>query len=647
MGSPIVLGLNAAHDAAACLLRDGEVVVAVSEERLSRRKHQRGYPARAVDYCLRYAGLSDISAVSSIVLNQDPRDDCEPPIRRSGFTGEVIINPSHHLLHAYYARIASGFDRPAVLVVDGSGFSYGEHQRHGSPLIGAAPPYSEMEESESMYVVGSDGQLQLVRKKWGLWEAIEPFTRFPSLGHMFSAASEYIFGHFQHAGKTMGLAAYGDAAAFPEPFIEYQGDDLAIDTTWVTRLPPRSAEPAQLDPVCRNLAAKVQQELERAIVHLCDVLHRATGATDLALSGGVGLNSVANGLILERTPFARLFVTPAAGDSGVAIGAALYGHHRLTSDLPDWKTPHNYHGQPYDETAVADAVAESSRFLRAERVGDAAKAAADDLLAGRIAAWFEGGSEFGPRALGHRSIICDPRPAGMRDVLNERVKFREPFRPYAASVLAEHTREFFGASADDPFMMTVVPVRADRAGLIPNVVHADGTCRIQTVDRDYQGGDYRRLIERFHELTGLPLILNTSFNIRGEPIVETPRDAIRCFLGCDLDALYAEGMRITRIADGPGTSPGDLVPHLAEGTSLHADTGVCDGKAAQTRYCCATRTGYRLTVSPVEYSLLGLVDARRTVAGIAAAAGVSTAEAASAIVSLRQRGLLALAGSPS
>lgn len=642
MASRVVLGINAAHDAAACLLCDGDVVVAVPQERLSRRKHQPGYPAQAVDYCLRHAGLCDVDTIDTLVINQYPRDDWEPQIRRSGYSGKIIRNPSHHLLHAYYAWLASGFDHPAIMVLDGSGFSYGEHLRQDSPLLGPPPPYSEMEESESMYLAGADGRLNLVRKKWGLSEAIEPFTRFASLGHMFSAASEYIFGHFQHAGKTMGLAAFGDAAAFPDPFIDYQGDDLVIDTTWVTRLPPRSSRPAHLDPVCRDLAAKVQSELERAIVHLCTVLHRATGATELALSGGVGLNSVANGMIVERTPFDRLFVTPAAGDSGVAIGAALYGHHQLTGSLPGWKTPHNYHGQPYPDAAVVDAIAENSAFLRTERVADVAKAAAADLAAGRIVGWFEGGSEFGPRALGHRSIICDPRPAGMRDLLNERVKFREPFRPYAASVLAEHTRDYFGAQADDPFMMTVVPVRPDKASLISNVVHADGTCRIQTVDYGYKGA-YRRLIENFYELTGLPLILNTSFNIRGEPIVETPQDAIRCFLGCNLDALYAGGVRITRIDDGTGTPSGDLVPHLADGTSLHADTEVRRGMAAQTRYCCASRTGHRIELSPFDYGLLRLVDAERTIADIAVAAGADAAEAIAAIDSLRKRGVLSLA----
>ncbi|MEE1736684.1 carbamoyltransferase C-terminal domain-containing protein [Streptomyces sp. BE147] len=643
MARKIVLGINGAHDAAACIVVDGELVVAVPEERLSRVKYHEGYPFKAVDYCLRVAGLRSLGEVDSVVINRYTHNDYEPEIRRSGFDGELVINPSHHLLHAYYAWVASDFRRPAVLVLDGSGYNYGEYERRGSPLIGPPPQYSEMEEAESMYAVGEDGSLELVRKKWGLWDSMKPFMRFPSLGHMFSAASQYIFGHFQHAGKTMGLAPYGDASAFPEPFIEYDGDDLVFDTTWVTKLPPRSDLPAHLDPICRNLAAKVQEELEPAVIHLCKVIHEATGSEELALSGGVGLNSVANGLILRQTPFSKLFVTPASGDSGIAIGAALYGYHRLTGDRPRWRAYDNYHGQKYDDRDVADAVAGAADFVRAESVPRVVEAAVADLVDGKFVGWFEGASEFGPRALGHRSIICDPRPGDMRDRLNARVKFREPFRPYAASVLAEHVKEYFDVAADDPFMMTVAPLLPQQIEVIRSVCHVDDTCRIQTVDPEHQGL-YRRLIEHFHEVTGVPMVLNTSFNIRGEPIVETPQDAIRCFLSCNLDVLYLNGLRITKLTTGGSDAPATLVPHLVEDVSLAATTESVGGGASVPSYFCRTRTGQRVPVDADEYTLLHLIDAERSIAGIAAALpGRSEAEVVDAVDDLRQRGMVRLA----
>jgi len=639
----VILGVNAAHDAAACLLVDGRLRVAITEERLSRTKHFEGYPHRAVEYCLKEAGLPGLEAVDAIVINEYVREDHDLRLRNAGYKGALIVNPSHHMLHAYYAWAASGFERPSVLVIDGSGYSYGEYLRRRSPLLGEAPEFSEMEEAESMFRVDGRGELDLVYKRWGLWESTYPYLRFPSLGHMFSVASEYIFGHVQHAGKTMGLAPYGDAAAYPDPIIEYTSDGLVIDTEWITRLPPRSTEPAHLDQVCRDIAAKVQDELERAVIHLCDKLHDATGADQLCFSGGVGLNSVANGLILRQTPFTELFVTPAADDSGTAIGAALYGHRQLTGELPKWDRYDNYHGRAYSGDEVRAAVDKRGRFIEARKPEDAADAAAVDIAAGKFVGWFEAGSEFGPRALGRRSILCDPRPHDMRDRLNAIVKFREPFRPYAASVLTEHVDEYFDVADVDPFMMTVAPVHASKTEVIRSVCHVDDTCRIQTVDADHEGG-YRRLIERFHEISGIPLVLNTSYNVRGEPIVETPDDAIRCFLSCNLDILYLDGFRITKSTVGSARNPADLVPCFNDGVSVRATVENVEGAACAPSYYCQTRTGYRLPVTTEEFELLALIDARRSISALAQLwGGRSTQDALETVDGLQQRGLLCMA----
>jgi carbamoyltransferase len=643
---PTVLGINAAHDAAVCVMVRGRVVAAVAEERLTRVKHQHGLPTKAVEYCLGAAGLGGLDAVELIVLNEFPMTDFALELRNGGFGGELVVNPSHHLLHAYYAWVASGFREAAILITDGSGYGYGEYERRQSPLLGAAPPYSEMEEAESLYVAdGSD--LSVVVKRWGLWDAGRPFLRFPSLGHMYSMASQYIFGGWEHAGKTMGLAPYGDASRFPDPIVECDDDGLTVDTLWITKLPERSAEPAHLDSTCRDVAAKVQAELERGVLHLCKLLHRATGQSRLCLSGGVGLNTVTNGRILRETPFSELFVTPAAGDTGIAVGAALYGHRRLEGESPEWQHADDFHGREYSDEELEAAIDARRGLVRCERVADAADAAAADVAGGAVIGWFEGGSELGPRALGHRSTIADPRDPRMRDHLNEVVKFREPFRPYAASVLAEHAREYFDLLADDPFMLVVASVLDSQRAAIPSVCHVDGTCRVQTVPPEYRGR-YRRMIERFHARTGVPLVLNTSLNIRGEPIVETPDDALGCFLSSSLDVLYLGDRRIEKLpvseaVAGNGATPDTLIPTLNESILVAAVVRSKDGAALPARYHCRTRTGQRATIDEEEFRLLALVDGRRTIAEIAGLLSTETAgSVAEKVLGLQQRGFVAL-----
>lgn len=609
-----ILGINAGHDASACLLIDGQILVAIAEERLSRTKHQAGLPIRALEYCLHTAGIKSIDAVDCVVLNQPPALSADQDLRRQGYNGHLITNPSHHLLHAYYAWVASGFSETAIMIVDGSGYSYGEYLRRSSPMLGSPPPYSEMEEAESLYVV-RENRIELVGKRWALWEGSEKYCRFASLGHMYSMASQYIFGHWSHAGKTMGLAPYGDPTAFPEPLVELNGSEMTIHTDWPFALPPRSPAPAHLDSVCCDLAAKVQAELERAMLHLAMRLQRQTGQKRLCVSGGVGLNSVTNGRILRELPYSELFVTPAANDVGVCIGAALYGHHQLTHETPRWHYRNDYHGRRYLDADVIDAAAKRVGRLHIEQMENSAARAARDIADGLIIGWFEGGSEFGPRALGHRSILCDPRKSAMRDRLNADVKFREPFRPYAASVLAERVHEYFDMAGEDPFMLIVAPVRPEHRDSMGGVCHVDGTCRIQTVGVDHQGL-FRTLIECFMNLTGLPLVLNTSFNIRGEPIVESPSDAMECFLASNIDVLYVEGRRITKASVATAARPARLVPFLNSGLSLHSVTPSINGRAEEPEHQVRTRTGYRVQITPVDFAFLRAIDGKSTIGDI-------------------------------
>jgi len=352
---------------------------------------------------------------------------------------------------------------------------------------------------------------------------------------------------------------------------------------------------------------------------------------------------VTNGLILRRTPFKRLFVTPAAGDSGIALGAALYGHHRLVGRRPRWPRYNDYLGRDYTSDEVGAALAACRHLLlNVEEVPEPSSAAADDVADGLFVGWFEGGSEFGPRALGHRSILCDPRPPDMKDRLNAVVKFREPFRPYAASVLSERVHDYFDVVADDPFMMTVAQVRDSVADGIASVCHVDGTCRIQTVSPDQPGG-YRRLIEHFFERTGVPLVLNTSYNVRGEPIVESPDDALRCFLSCNLDVLYLNGRRVRKLDLRNMPAPATAVPHINEGITIGSTVPTVDGRAAEAGYFCRTRTGFRTPVNASAFSLLVSVDARRTIAEIAELGGLTAEEALATMRDLQWRGLISVA----
>jgi carbamoyltransferase len=366
-----------------------------------------------------------------------------------------------------------------------------------------------------------------------------------------------------------------------------------------------------------NIAAKVQAELEEAMLFLVGRLYERARCPNLCLSGGVALNSVANGRIIREGPFKRIFITPAAGDGGVAVGAALYGHYHFTGQMPCPHFRNDFLGKPYADADMLTAL-QQNPCVEFELQVDPALAAARDIAQGKIVGWFEGRSEFGPRALGHRSILCDPRDADMKDILNARVKFRESFRPYAASILDESVSEFFDLHCPSPYMLVVADVLNSKRNVIPAVCHVDGTCRIQVVDNEYDG-EYRCLVEKFGQLTGVPVVLNTSFNIRGEPIVESPQDALRCFLSTGIDVLYLGKYRVTKKSLGDPdthTTASALVPYLSEQISLISVTQEQNGGWGEERLRVRIRTGRELPVSRAEYAVLRLVNGKLSVAAI-------------------------------
>ena len=600
-GSPRVLGVYLGHDMGACLLVGGQIVSMIEEERLNRFKHGRpnlvaglwtafagkfGYfPWASVSYCLEASGLGlddlDLIMVGDDIWGAGARDTIGSvvPIKDRG---KVVFatKPAgavHHYHHALSAFFASPFEEAAVLVIDADGSTNVDGY-----------------EAESGYVFrGRRGAHDVVFKN----RYLSPGIPRDGLGWMYEQVSR-LLGFYDDAifladsGKTMGLAAYGrPRSAFDAPWIAANGFALdfsgfktwLIESTFDAQILKNQVGLARGMPsvsrMAADLAYKAQLELERAVVHLAVELRKRTGAKNLCLAGGVALNAVANGLLVRQSVFERLFVQPAANDGGQAIGLAYHGHLLLGGrcraqnnlnahssvgdDGPCEIRPiaDAYGGRYYTRSEIGTLLTRAGLpFTELPRTAVAFDAAAQ-LCASRFVAWAQAGSEFGPRALGHRSILADPRDREAKDRLNARVKFREPFRPFAPAVLMERAREVFELSVESPYMLLVAPVRESWRERVPAIVHADATARIQTVDRNSDPLFYG-LIEEFEKATGVPLVLNTSLNLNGMPIVESPLDALQCFLYTELDCLYMECFKLEQ----PPTSL--LIPALAAGAEL-------------------------------------------------------------------------------
>ncbi|MFI9010020.1 carbamoyltransferase [Actinosynnema sp. NPDC053489] len=563
----LVLGLNLSHDRSACLIRDGEIVVAVEEERLDRMKHSEGFlvhgyferltktlPMRSVTYCLDAAGVG-IDEVDLVVGNRPLHDGAvrrllrELPIRDKSKVRE-LPPPSHHLAHAYCAYATAPFDDTAILVVDG---------------IGSRLPGSDRLEKHSFFH-GRDGRVTPVAATSydadfgtvGLGLFYEFFTAKLGFVTRWGHPGFGVFGcgGYLEAGKTMGLAPYGRPRPDWGPLLEHEDDDVTVRvrtleeafTKWLAAEGEEFAA-AGTDSwrtaFARDVARKAQDELEEAMVRLARRAKELTGASRLCLTGGVALNSVANQRIVAEGLFDEVHISPPAGDAGIAIGAAAYGYHELLGGTRRGRFTTAGVGRRYSEDDVLRALDDVRDRVRVRRAGtdEVARLIADRHVVG----WFQGGSEIGPRALGHRSLLADPRHPAMRDYLNTVVKHREPFRPYAPSVLAEHAGAWFDLRGDSPYMLLVPRVRPERRDLVPAITHVDGTARVQTVEAGVNP-PFHALIRQFHALTGVPLLLNTSFNDAGEPIVETPADALRTFLRTEIDHLYLGGL----LVDKPG-----------------------------------------------------------------------------------------------
>jgi len=570
-----ILGLNTYdHDVSACLLRDGEIAFAIAKERITRVKHATGFYKEAIDYCLRAEGIT-LDDVGLVVRNCYvlPVDELEhrllyhdSPLFLSEKEREIarkdplflsrsnkIVTLSHHLAHAYSAFAACPFENGVIMVVDGVGSYSADAMENGARANGVNPLARE---SESYYRF-KGSELELLKKVW-----LEPvrsflsddFFNMPGLGAVYSRASTYVFGDWNKCGELMGLAPYGRPGKF-KPLMELKNGELHVaewtdqfDQPWILDSDKKwEASPSMHH--WEDLAWQVQDDTEKVLMARAKWLRETTGAENLCLAGGVALNCVANGKIAREAGFKNVWIQPAAGDDGIAIGCAYYGHIAIQKKPRPARVRHAYYGRDYSDDEIRDAADRSLIRLatRTQRSGDIARDTAKVLADGKIVGWFQGRSEFGPRALGNRSIIADPRTPEMKDILNARVKFRQPFRPFAPIVLAEREGEIFEGAQASPYMLLAKPVRPEWRDRIPAIVHVDGTARVQTVYRETNERLYR-LLKEFEALTGVPVLLNTSFNIKGEPIVETPRNAMECFLTTGIDYLALHDRLIRKSA---------------------------------------------------------------------------------------------------
>jgi len=569
----IILGINAFHgDSSACIVRDGELVNAAEEERFRRIKHWAGFPSEAIKWCLQDAGIK-LADVGHIAVNQDSKANIG---KKVAYT--LLKRPDLSLVldRIRNKRERDGIDVHLAKAFPNDTFNGKTHavEHHIAHLSSAfhVSPFSEA------VVVSVDGFGDFASAAWGYGRGtqieVDDRVYFPhSLGTFYQALTQYLgFPNYGDEYKVMGLAPYGEPHFLPEmrkivellddgsfrlnlsyfrharEKIEYEWENgsPSVGTLFApaleTLLGKARSSDEPLEQKHKDIARSIQAMYEEAFFHLLNALHRKHGGSAICIAGGCGMNSVANGKITLRTPFKEVYVQSAAGDAGGAIGAAYSVWHAL-GGVRGPAMNHAYLGPGYDDATIGallekhrDAIA--SAGCRVRYVSDEAELCAETasaIVEGKVIGWFQGRMEWGPRALGNRSILGDPRRADMKDILNLKIKRRESFRPFAPSVLREAVPEWFELDGDVPFMMQVYPIRAEKRALIPAVTHVDGSGRLQTVDQN-TNPRYYRLIEAFKALTGVPMVLNTSFN-ENEPVVCQPSEALDCFLRTKMDVL--------------------------------------------------------------------------------------------------------------
>ena len=583
-----ILGIGCfMHDFSVCLLKDGKIVVAIESERITRHKHsvpkeiyeqalmelkeakkeltgplvltlfspthvtyRNEAIKKSIDYCLNEVKIT-LENVNLIVTDMP-----------GYFLG--VLSPyrkkvkvvGHHFAHACSAYYPSGFQEAAILTIDGI----------GDP-VGIRQPFSIHTFKEFL---NKDLRWETVSFGYGKKNKVEIFKQITGkMGRKRGAQCENSIGTFYEtitcamgfgfleAGKTMGLAPYGTSkyAGKFEKYVTLLPDGEFVitnealeelETEIEFNLSKLTSERERFNYKA-DVAYAAQKLTERIILHCANFLYESTGCKNICLAGGVALNGLANQKILETLPFENIFIQPATGDSGVSIGAAFYGWHMLNNGDGRMEFKNSYFGRAYSEQEIEKVLKEYNEKIRYQKVNNIAEVTAKLIAKGNIIGWFQGSSEIGPRALGNRSILVDPRKSEMKDILNAKVKHRESFRPFAPAVLLEFSSEYFELpEVPSPFMLLIARVKKEKQSIIPAVTHVDGTGRVQTVTKE-DNGIFYDLIFKFHEATGVPVVLNTSFNLRGEPIVETPENALNTFLATEMHYLVLEKYLIEKV----------------------------------------------------------------------------------------------------
>lgn len=551
-----ILGINAfGHDTSAALVIDGVLIAAIEEERLNREKKTRKFPHLSIEYCLGVAGikLKDIDYVTYAYV---------PSI---WFTHRFLLHQARyfpqaltemkyfgktfkeHLLLESTLKKELGMDIPIKFIKHhnahmGSTFLVSPHESSAIMTIDGLGEYESC-----VHAVGSGSNIKRINH-----------VNFPySLGMMYSCLSQFLnYAPTYDEGKVMGLSSYGDRDEYYNDFkkiVRLKSDgtydfdmsyfmyhrtrDVWVSDKFYKVFGAQKGKNEDINDRHMAVIAAGQRVLEDTILHMTESLHKKTKQDAICIAGGVALNSVTNGKILEQGYFKDIFVQPASSDDGLAIGSAFYLYNTLKKNSRKYVMSDSYLGPRYSVESIKDALDQYN--LPVYESCNVASEVAHLLSKGNVIGLYQGKMEFGPRALGNRSIIADPRSAEMKDIVNSKIKFRESFRPFAPAILKERCADFFDNDYTSPYMLLVYKVRESMKHLIPAVVHADNTGRVQTVtERDNKR--YYNIIKEFGDITGVPVILNTSFNIKDEPIVCFPEDAVRCFLGTDIDVLVME-----------------------------------------------------------------------------------------------------------
>jgi len=579
-----ILGINAFHgDSSACLVKGGVLLAAVEEERFRRVKHWAGFPSESIRYCLQEAGIS-LADVDHIAINQDSKANIW---KKLGFT--LLHRPDMKLVldRIKNKRERAGLESHFADAFPGEQLNAKIHaiEHHMAHMASAfyVSPYDDA------VVVSIDGFGDFASAAWGKGSgttiAVDDRVYFPhSMGMFYQGLTQYIgFPHYGDEYKVMGLAPYGkplymdemrkivllqddgsfrlnlDYFVYHREKVEYEWDNgspvvgrLFNEDAMTALLGPIRQKGEELTQKHKDIARSVQVMFEECFFHMLNVLHKRHGGDALCLSGGCAMNSVANGKVALHTPFKRVYIQSAAGDAGGAIGSAYAVWHQVLKQPRGFVMNHAYWGPSYDDASVqclldAEQAALETEQCRVHHIDDEnelCRRTAEAIAEGKVIGWFQGRLEWGPRALGNRSILGDPRRADMKDILNLKIKRRESFRPFAPSVLREAVAEWFEQDDEVPFMMKVFQIREEKRELLAAVTHADGSGRLQTVYAD-TNPRYHSLISAFNDLTGVPMLLNTSFN-ENEPVVCQPKEALDCFLRTKMDVLVMGNVLIER-----------------------------------------------------------------------------------------------------